>query len=500
MRRTAFLLSLLLLASAWQPAQSQDTPSREVTVLIAGASRAYCRPLLSTLGRIRALPGIESAEAVEAGSDVLAVRVKTSLDNDALARVFGGRIAGSDAVRVNLSVGDEARARRSEARRVITRIAAAIQAQPKPSWRSNDTEALFGRIHDIKDQLRRVGLDPAILGGIHYKAADYHIDENWYGSGGNYRIWAGDKWRGVPVFTDEYWWGAEEEGSDGTMEFDPESAFVGAMVVRNPWQSGLYWADYEGAVLNSHLGERASKGWDGTPLIHTGRKWFQDVFGALAALLARDPKRKIDELPKGRGWSIMSMLEEGGAFRRWGEPGFNFQALLLEWRQDEAQHLVARLRAYHPGHAMYLDAELDVTAAAQAYRQGPQGKNVSENEPTTIDVNHDIQWLFAAEENMEVFVARRKEAIARMDEIRTAFTAALAKHKPEELCGRLDDAELRKRLGLEFKGDESLGPGQYVVRAQLFGDIEVACGEPKVGGTRWVLFNPGSGEVIRSYQ
>lgn len=500
MRRISILALCLLALSAWRPAQGQDAPPREVTVLVAGASRAYCRPLLATLERIRKLPGIESASGIEAEADGLSVRITTKLDDAGIARVFGGKLAASGRDRVQLTVGDEARAMRSEARRVVTRIAAAIQAQPKPNWRGRDGEALFGQSTDIKEQLRKLGLDTALLEGMHYKPADYHIEENWYGSGGNYRIWAGREWQGVPVFSEDYWWGGNDEEGGEVMEFDPASKFVGAMVFRNPWSSGLYWADYEGAVLNSHLGERARKGWDGTPLIHVGRNWILDLMGALAATLARDPKRGKNDLPQGRGWSIMSVLEDAGGMRRWGEPGFNFQALLLEWRQEDGGDLVARIRTYHPGHAMYLDAELDVSATARAYRDGPDGKNVTDKEPRTIDVKDSIRWLFAPEETLDVFTERRKEAVARMDEIRGKLSKALDEHDIALLTGRLDDVELRKRLGIEFAGTELLGPAQYLIRGQLFGDVEIACGEPKVGGTRWVLFEPKSGNVIRSYQ
>lgn len=492
----SLLCAVSLLAAVQAPAGAQDAAAREVTVLLAGVSRGYVRPLWRTALRVQGLPGIEKATALGAQADVITLRVTTTLNNTELAGVLQGTLTGADGDRIAVATNLDQRSRRAEARWAITRIIERINAQPKPNWSGRDAEALFAKTETIEKKLAKLGLEPGLLEGMHYKAKDYHIDENWYGSGGSYRVWAGDKWQGVPIFDENYWWGGfEEEEAGDTFEVDPESKFVGAQLMRNYWYSGTQWADYEGAVLSSHLGERAKTTFDGGLIVHIGRSWYHDIFGAMVALSVREPKRTRDEMPKGRGWNIMAGLEERG-FERWGEPGYNLQAFLLEWPENEDDHLVARLRAHHPGHALYLDAEIDVTEAVAAFKK----EKGAEKDPQTVDVKDRIKWHHAAEDSTEVFSQRRQEAITRIAEIQAAITKLAATTPLNELCGVLSDEALAKRLAVTFSAQDLYAPGQFVIRQQLFGDVEIACGEPKNGGTRWLLFNPKSGEVIRSYQ
>jgi hypothetical protein len=197
-------------------------------------------------------------------------------------------------------------------------------------------------------------------------------------------------------------------------------------------------------------------------------------------------------MPKGRGHQFQGQFGDE-RLERWNWGGVNIQNFLLDWREQDGK-LIGRVRAFHRAHALYLEGELDVDAAAESH------KDKAVEEKPQLNVSANIRWIVGAEAGPEVFDKRRREAIDRMGEIRAALASAVEKHAVSELCGRLDDTALRERLGLEWKAGGDLGPEQYHIRAQLFGDVEILAGEPMNGGTRWVLFNLKSGETVRSYQ
>jgi hypothetical protein len=119
---------------------------------------------------------------------------------------------------------------------------------------------------------------------------------------------------------------------------------------------------------------------------------------------------------------------------------------------------------------------------------------------TTLDVKDKIKWIVDAEDSIEVFENRRANAVRRMDEMRQLLAKAAETHPLDQLCGNLGDEALRARLGIKFDEGEDLGPGEYTVRQQLLGDVEITVGNPRTGGMRWMLFNVKSGDVIRRYQ
>lgn len=505
MRHAAALITAALMLAALphlttQSQQEAEQPAlREVTLQLAGVSRGYARPLSRTAERVRQLPGIQGAEAVSAGGDCIVLRVSTSMDNEALAAALGGVLLGGSSTLAVIAPVDNMRSRRAVARYTIMKVAAAIMEQPKPHWRDNDSAVLFTSRDSLDAKLRKLGLTIDLTGLPNYSPTDFRIEESWQGSGGTYRVWAGDKWGGLPVFDQGRWWTDDDSNSPATLEPDPESNFVGAEISRSSWSSGLFWADLEGAILESPLGARAETTWDDSLVIHAGKKWMEDILSAVVALRVREPERQIDAMPKGRGWNILSNLvndDEDDDLQRWGTQGYNQQALQLDWSEDDERQLSLRFRAHHPGHALYLDAQLDVDAAVKRYKS----RDDAQDSPRRVDVSGDIRWLVNAEESVEVFKQRRQAVLDSMARLQTAVTEAAREHSLDVLCGSLSDEQLRGRLGFAPSGEHDLEAGQYVIRRQLFGDVEITAGEPKNGGTRWILLNPESGTVFRRYQ
>ncbi|MCB9931944.1 MAG: hypothetical protein H6841_00820, partial [Planctomycetes bacterium] len=153
---------------------------------------------------------------------------------------------------------------------------------------------------------------------------------------------------------------------------------------------------------------------------------------------------------------------------------------------------------HHPAHPLYLEAEVDTQAVIDAC-----AGNLTKEEQrklTRADLADALKWIAGAEADAEVFKRRRSEAAANFARIREALKNASATHSLDELCGSLDNAELATRLGIKLSQDGAFQPGEYRIRRQMLGDVEVSVGTARTGGRYWVLANAASGEVIRSNQ
>jgi len=494
MIRRLLPVALLALPMLLAPAQAQDEAARVVELRIVALSRGYMRPMKNTADRIRQAEGIESCEALGYGGDAARYKVTTRLDDDGLARVLQLNILGRGKDFLTLSNSENQRARRAEARGVITQIALAITRQPKPSWDS-DSEPMFNSGDNVNERMRRLELDPELLKGTFYKPADYHIEEEWDGSGGTYKIWAGDRWEGVYVPSDDWWREGEMEEPDSQPQGD--SRFVGIRIYRSPWSNSMSWVDTEGLLLDSTAGERSETDGDGVLLVQHGADWLRDIMCAAVAFLVRDPKLSIDRLPGGRGWNIFNLFdEENPKIDRWDLQHYDRNALTLKWREEEGRK-IANLRAHHPAHAFYLELEVDATAVLEDYKQRAQDENLDLKTVTEVEPGDALTWICGAEESVEVFRARELEAEASFKLIRDALQTASKTHPLADLCGRLDDEDLRARLGIELKFD-SYASSDYEIAAQMLGDVEVTVGSVRTGGRSWMLLNASSGIVIRS--
>ncbi len=492
-------LAMLSLPLFVTPGEAQQE-AREVELRLVALSRGYMRPLRATVDRLQRVPGIEAVEALDCGGDAMRFRISTRLADEALAEALQLKLQSAGAGVVTLAAVDDARARRAEARSVLMQIALAVMAQPSPTWR-RDPKPLFEGAGNLKQKLERLGLKPALLQGNFYKPDDYHIDENWRGSDGEYRIWAGEEWEGLFVRSDDWYYG--DEGEDAPRkQAKPDSSFVGIRVYRSPWSSSLSWVDMEGLQLSGFGGSRDDTDASGELYIRQGAEWLHNILRGLCALRVREPDRALDRLPQGRGWVIISELggedeEDEIALQRWDLDHFNIQDFQLAWR-DEDGRLIANLKVHHPAHPFYLEAEVDTTTVVDNCR-----KTMKKDEMRNLkraDPGDALTWIVAAEESVEVFKRRRADAEANFQRIREALKKVAALHTLDELCGSLDDAELCGRLGIELTKDGEFAPADYRIRRQMLGDVEVSVGTPRTGGRYWVLANAASGEVIRSNQ
>lgn len=496
-RLTLLALAALALPLFHAPADAQEQ-KREIELRLVALSRGYARPLVGTVARLRGVAGIDAVEALGAGGDAMRFKVTTSLDDQALADALKLKVQGSAPGALTLAAVDDARSRHAEARGTVMQIALAIMAQPKPSW-GRDSKPLFEGAPSLKQKLEKLGLKPALLQGNLYQPDDYHIDEEWEGSGGEYRIWAGDEWEGVYVPSDD-WYFSDDPEDTKDKPVKPDSRFVGIRVYRSPWSSSLSWVDMEGLQLSGFESSRDDTNGEGELYIKEGAEWLHNILRALAALRVREPDRKLDRLPQGRGWMIISELggdDEEAGLQRWDLRHFDIQDFRLSWR-DEDGRLIANLKVHHPAHPFYLEAEVDTNQVIDACKKTMNKEELSQLK--RAELGDALTWIVAAEESVEVFQRRRNEAAANFERIREALKKASAKHALDQLCGSLDDAGLAGRLGIELPKDGAFAPAEYQIRPQMLGDVEISVGTPRSGGRYWVLANAASGEVIRSSQ
>ncbi len=501
MGRTLCTLVCALSLLAMLPAvpQSQEPAAREVTVSFAALSRGYARPLRKTAHRLAQVPGISEATAIGASADYTQFRVMTTLEPKGLANALGGVLLFSEEGRVVIAPVDDARAKRAEARHGIDRIMRAILTKPRPSWRGGTSPGLLADADEIDEKLKKLEVDYRLLNGGSYKHTDYHIEEMWGGSEATYRVWVGSpNWVGLSVETG-YFYGWEEPSDENEEAEEIPATFAGGLLQRGYQGDNFFWADSEGALLSGALGERAKmvpKAEGGEMLmVQDGKIWLQSILGAVSAYRVRHPNETIKQMPRGRGWSALSKLDEYGNLHRWSDDGYNNQCLTLDWSTNDKKQFVARIRVFHEHHPLYLEANLNVDEVAQA------NKDIGGKDSlTTLDVKDKINWVVDAEDSLEVFEKRRANAVRRMDNLRELMVKAAETHPLDQLCGNLGDEALRERIGIKFDEGEDLAPGAYTIRRQIMGDVEITVGSPRTGGMRWMLFNVKSGDVIRRYQ
>ena len=494
MPRQLLPLALLALPLFFTHTQAQDTAPRVVELRIVAMSRAYMRPMKSTAERIAKVEGIESCEMLGFGGDTARFSVTTKLDDKALASALQLSILGRGEEFLTLSNADNNRAKRAEARGILTQIALAISNQPKPSW-DNTSEPLFQDSDTVKDRMRRLDLNPSLLGGTFYKPADYHIEEQWDGNSGTYKIWAGDSWEGVYVPADDWWYEGEEE--DAGAQPDLDSRFVGIRVYRSPWSNSMTWVDSEGLSLDGYAGDRGETDSDGVLHVQHGATWLRDIMSAVVAILVREPKRSIDRMPSGRGWNIFGEFDgDNPKIDRWDLEHYDRDNLNLKWRQEDGRKY-ANLRAHHQAHPFYLELDVDATGVVEGYKKRAADEDLELKTVQEADLDGHLNWICGAEESAQVFREREREAAENFDLIRKALTEAIKTHVLGELCGNLGDEELLTRLGIELSG-EHFAPGDYTLRAQMLGDVEISVGNVRTGGRNWTLVNAAGGNVIRS--
>jgi hypothetical protein len=203
------IAAALLLSPLFVTAQDAPPAARTVELRLAALSRGYMHPMNATAERIKAVPGITDAKMLGFSGDLARFTVSTTLDDTGLADALQLKLLAATPGVVLLAAENGMRARRAEARWRLLEIAQQISAQPKPSWRGN-TEALFKDDASMKDKMEQLGLSYAALEGGLYKQTEYHIEERWEGSGGEYRIWAGDKWEGIYVPSNDWYYDDSE--------------------------------------------------------------------------------------------------------------------------------------------------------------------------------------------------------------------------------------------------------------------------------------------------
>jgi hypothetical protein len=497
-RKHLLALSLAAIALPFFVTKAQADESRTIELRLVALSRGYMQPMKATAERIKALPGMTSVEMLGFGGDMARYKVTTTLSDEGLAKALQLKLVGAAKDTVTLAADVSPRARHAEARGPLMDIALKIMAEPKPSWRG-DSEALFKSDASLKDKMARLGLPYEALQGVTYTASDYHIDELWEGSGGEYRIWAGDEWEGIYVPSNDWYYDDSENNGQPTKEPDPNSRFVGIRVYRSSWQNSLTWVDQEGLLLTGFAGERDDTDREGVLCVQRGADWMGKILSAIGGFRVRNPKAGVGELPQGRGWNIFSLLsddeEDNTDIQRWDVPQYDLQAMRLNWRDDDG-HLIAVLTAHHNFHPFYLEGELDTQTVLDAHAKLTTDQRKKVRRP---DLGEALKWIVGAETDVGVFQRRRDEARSNSTKILEALGKAMKTHDVDALCGKLDDAELLKRLGIELKPGE-FKPGDYAIRRQMLGDVEISVGTALTGGRLWMLANPAEGKTIRSNQ
>ncbi|MCA8913464.1 MAG: hypothetical protein KDB82_17320 [Planctomycetes bacterium] len=494
-------LPILLLALLALPLVStaQDAPPRSVEVRVVALSRGYMRPMRATAKRIAALEGIDKVEMLGFEGDSARYRLSTKLDNKGIAAALQLKILGEGSSSLTLAADDSPRARHAEARGVLMQIAMKISAEPRPTWRGTG-ERLFTEKDSTKQKMVRLGLAPEIMSGSTYGIDDYHIDETWQGSSSEYRIWVGDKYEGVSIPNQNDPWGDSSE-SEPEAEPDGESNFVGIQMYRTQWQESINWVDVEGLQLNGYDGERSDTDPDGELYVQQGADWLKTLLQAVTAYRMQYPKNKVSDLPHGSGWGILNELENRDEdLNRWDQDHYTIADFRMRWRDEDGKYIV-NLRAHFPAHPFYLEAEVDTTAVLKAYDERKKDDpELDLRKVNRAELGDALTWICAAEESVEVFNKRRDEAREGTQKIRDALQKAAGKYSIAELCGRLDDATLAGRLGVTLPEDGEFKPGDYTIRPQMLGDIELSVGTVRSGGRWWQLVNVASGKVIRSNQ
>lgn len=487
------IIFALLAPLASVPSQAQDAEASRIELHITASSRGYVRPLRATAERLSRIDGLSDVRMLGFAGDTMRFEVTTALTPGQIAAGTRGELISHRDGVVTLAPVKSMRAQRAEARSVIMRIALELLKLPKPTW-GKETAAYFTGADTTAQRLTRLGLNPRIAEGHFYKLRDYKIVEEWTGTEGTYRIFVGNEWREIYVPNDDYW--GPTRGDDAE-EPDPDSAYVGARVYRSTWNNSFNWADPEGLSMSGDAGKRSDTDGNGELYVRQGADWMLEILQAAAAYRVRNPDTNRAGLPAGEGWTLLARLDEQGNLDRWGRGYYSSQSFRMEW-EDRDGRLIANLKAHHESHPFYLEAELDSEVVLEDYRQRAEDEGADFSELQRAELGEAVTWIVEAEEGVEVFQRRRVQAGEVMEKIAASLKVASNDHELDALCGRLDDVELAERLGVTVDTDSEFTPGDFVIRRQMFGDVEISVGDARTGGRYWTLVNAAGGEVIRS--
>jgi hypothetical protein len=448
----------------------------------------------ATTERIAAVEGLADTVALGFGGDVLRYRVTTPLGDDAIAAALGLQKMGLVGSKLLLAADPKSpRAMRAEARLVILEIARMINLRPKPQWRSAH-KPIFEGADTTQKKLQLLGLDPEMLSGVNYKPADYKVLEEGDRYNANYKIFAGKDWTpapGVDNDSESVAFIIDEDG-ERTDRAPPkaEERWVGMLVTRNAWSESTIWADAEGARMESFDGDRSETDSNGKLRVQEGADWLRDILKHAVARRLNKPSPPVRELPAGKGWQLFNKLDADN-LRRWNDP-YGIHNLELSWsRRASDKHYIAKLVAYHAGHAFYLEAEVDADVVYGVYKE--KGEDLAKL--TEVELGDALKWIVGPESGPEVFAERRAEARAAMD----AMFASMGKLPAVERAAVGTGAVSEKAfLDLGCAPGKHFKPGDYSIRSQALGDVEISAGTPVTGGRWWILGNPETGKLTRS--
>ena len=491
-RLCIFILALAVLPLFITEPAAQESTARQVEVRLVALSPGYMRPMSATAARIGTVDGIDSVEMLGYAGDMARYRVTTSLDDAGIATAFQMTLVSTGDGTLTLAAEESARAKHAEARGILTQIAAAIMAQPKPSWRRQG-EALFESTMNLKQRLERLGLSTELLRGTSYKPDQFHIDEQWQGSGGTYKIWAGDSWEGMYVPSDDWYLDTPDEERE-TKAPRADSNFVGVRVYRSPYSNSMTWVDLEGLLLTGFEGDRDDTNAAGDLYVKLGADYMIKLLKAVGTLRVQKPGDKISNLPEGRGWSILQAFNYDEALQV-DTPHYNIEDFNLAWRDDDGRY-IATLRAHYPAHPFYLEAELDSAALIETYKARAKAEDLNLETIEDVELGDAIKWVVAAEESAEVFERRRTQAKTTFEKIRAALMEMSKTTPLTELCGTLE--EVAERIGIKLDESNEFKAVEYAIRPQLLGDVELSVGTVRSGGRYWMLLNAKTGKLIRS--
>ncbi|MCC6464325.1 MAG: hypothetical protein IT463_03175 [Planctomycetes bacterium] len=531
-RKTAGLAFLLaLIAAGSVPCVVQDAGERKIRLHLAGLDAVYAHPMADTADRIAAVPGVRSATAVSNEGSLLRLDVVTTLDDRLLAEALGMVHVSTVEGRVLLAPVLDAGARRAEARVAMLAILDALEKIPQARLFSGDSESGPDRYFDnsgtyrvvrrrpgnvaysnglpanggssvaevpgsmlsgsMEKKLAAIGLSAAILKGVHYKETDYTL----ISEGDGIRMWAGTPdWVGVAgpqVSTD---W-------DESAEWDPDSAltdtrFVGVYYHVQANERMRSWQDNDNVGPPGENSGRRNKVRDGKLVLAEGTSILTKVLSRAAGYHLDNKTQPIADRPHGSGWQCLEDLQyntdDEYSWRYYGRAEYSAYNVSLRWnKRDADSHILAQARFYFPGHALYLEAEVD----ASSLQADHEAQGTAHAKGASPDVGGHLRWVFGAEQTTEEFSLRYAEMKANFTALLAALNKEAAKRPLAELCGPLTE-ELHKALGAPGTFN-CLAPTHYTLRQQAFGDVLFEAGNPSTGGRLWMLGNVARNEKLR---
>lgn len=481
------LLTLMVMAPLLLTAQESAPAQRTVTLNLLGLSRGYMQPMSSTTARVAAIKGFSSVEPLGFGGDVLRYRVVTALDDDAIAAALQLEKLGSRGGVVTLAPDMGPRARRAEARAVILEISRAIMDRPGSS-RFGTKTALFEKGSNFGQQMKLLGLDPAMADGVFYRQADYYIRESTNSYSQSFQIGAGGDWSPVGRASK---WDTFPEATEESARDKANDRFVGLEVSRS-WEQSVRWVDAGAVNLDVQENNRSETDSTGKLKVQVGAEFMQQVLRRAVAVRLRSATPRLNDLPSGSGWSLTHKMDADD-LHRWGNDGYSINDLSLSWtRRESDSHFIATLTAYHAGHAFYLKAEVDADVVYQVYA----ARDLNMKEIKDVELGDALTWIVGPEAGPEVFAERRAEAGAGIDALLKSLATLPQGKTLADFAGPMTD-EKAAELGVKLEGGHFKAE-DYSVARQAMGDVEITIGTAMTGGRWWVLANAATGKVTRS--